>query len=75
MIAPVRYGETIAGGKALRRRLGDVVDAIVIEVRDLGDGPAKRALKAELSAIGDAVRRLEVKLLGPHRAVRAESSA
>jgi hypothetical protein len=72
---PVRYGETISGAQTLRRSLASVVDEIVILVRDMDESPAKRTLKAELSAIGDAVRRLEVKILGPHRAVRSEAVA
>jgi hypothetical protein len=72
MSAPVRYGSRESfGQQTLRRRLGEVVDGIVILVRDMGESPEKRALNRELSSIGDAVRALETRLLGPHGCVRA----
>jgi hypothetical protein len=61
----IQYGsaESFSHPK-LRRRLGSIIDEVVIVVRDLQDGPNKRALKRELTAIGDAIRALGEKILG-----------
>lgn len=62
----MRYGstESFAAQTVRRRRLGSIVDEIVIAVHGLDDGPAKAAVKRELRAIGDAIRALGERILG-----------
>jgi hypothetical protein len=74
-MSPVRYGDSLIGRQTVRRGLGAIVDALTQHVSELGEGRDKRALKAELSGIGDAIRRLESKILGPHGCVRSEIPA
>jgi hypothetical protein len=62
---PVRYGSAESfGTQKLRRRLGSIVDEIVIAVRDMDESQAKREVKRELAKIGDAIRALGERILG-----------
>jgi hypothetical protein len=65
-MSPVRYdsAETF-GVKVVRRRLGDVLNNVVLEILQLPESKYKLAIQAQLRAISEVVRELEVRLLGP----------
>jgi hypothetical protein len=60
----VRYGDTASFRQTLQRRLGEAVDELVDFARGMNEGPAKRALKDELTAIAHSIRAIEARVIG-----------